>query len=71
MKPRKRVVMEKLSRLGKGVDDFDFRFWKKVGIQGKFSAAWEMVLDLNNWGKKRVYQPRLQRSVAALKSRRR
>jgi hypothetical protein len=26
---------------------FDLEFWRKVGAEGRFAAAWEMVLEVN------------------------
>lgn len=58
--------MCKITTLKKANRDFDLIFWKRVGVDGKFAALWQMVLDyreLKNYGD----QPRLQRSVASLK----
>lgn len=52
-----------------GSRDFDLEFWAKVGAEGRFEAAWDMVCDLNRWKGKNASQPRLQRSVASLKQR--
>ena len=42
---------------------FDLEFWRKVGAEGRFSAAWEMVLEVNAIRGKDRDEPRLRRSV--------
>lgn len=66
---KQRVVMSRLVKLKDADRSFDIKFWNRIGTEGKFRAAWEMVCDLPNWGKHHVDQPRLQRSVSALKRR--
>ena len=48
---------------------FDLEFWGKVGAEGRYAAAWQMVCELPLWKGKHAGQPRLQRSVASLKRR--
>lgn len=38
-----RVIYTKKSFLGKS--DFDREFWKKVPINDKFSATWQLMID--------------------------
>lgn len=69
MSLKKRVVMSRLVPL-KGLDrSFDLAFWRKVGPQGRFEAAWEMVRELPEWTFSRGRQQRLRRSSARLKLR--
>lgn len=61
--------MARLSRLEED-REFDLEFWAKVGAEGRFEAAWEMISEIDKMkGKKNAGQPRLQRSVASLKQR--
>ena len=66
---KKRVVMERLVPIKKCDRSFDLLFWKRVGVKGKFEAAWDMVRDLVNWNPKYAPKPRLRRSFAVLKQR--
>ncbi len=68
-KKKKKVVMSRLVSLQKADSSFDLAFWKKVGPQGKFEAAWDMVRDLVNWNSKYAPQQRLRRTVSLLKQR--
>lgn len=61
--------MSRLVSLKEADRSFDLLFWKKVGTQGKFEAAWDMVSDLPNWNPRYGNQQRLRRSVASLKLR--
>lgn len=49
---------------------FSLKFWKRVGVQGKFKAAWNMVCDLKNWNKKHGVQQKFQKNNQISKSRR-
>jgi hypothetical protein len=64
MNPR-RLITAKLVRFGDG-EKMDREFWRNVGAEGRFSAAWEMVAetDLARGGTGIV--PRLRRDVARL-----
>ncbi|MBI2082264.1 MAG: hypothetical protein HYT76_01720 [Deltaproteobacteria bacterium] len=66
---KKKVVMERFVPLEGCDKDFDLEFWRRVGTQGKFEAAWEMVLDLPNWNSRYANQQRLRRTVSSLKHR--
>jgi hypothetical protein len=61
MKPN-RIITAKLVHLGEG-DEMDQEFWRKAGAEGRFSAAWEMVGEVNAIRGGDGSQPRLQRSV--------
>lgn len=61
--------MSRLVRLKDADSSFDLKFWKRVGVRGKFEAAWDMVCDLCNWKPGHGPQQRLRRSVASLKLR--
>lgn len=61
--------MERMSKSFEETRDFDLIFWKRVGVQGLFAAAWQMVEDLYKFGNRHGRQQRLQRSIAVLKSR--
>lgn len=61
--------MSRLVPLKKAGHRFDLDFWEKVGTQGKFEAAWQMVTDLANWHSRYGSQQRLRRSLALLQRR--
>lgn len=42
---------------------FDLEFWRKVGPEGRFSAAWGMVKDYYLARGNDISQQRLQKSV--------
>ncbi len=42
---------------------FDLAFWKRVGAEGRFSAAWEMVLEVNAIKGEESRESRLRRSI--------
>jgi hypothetical protein len=64
---RKKVRMARLIKAVEMDRSFDLAFWKKVGAEGRFSAAWEMVLEVNAIRGKERREPRLRRSVQSLK----
>ena len=63
----KKVFMSKLVSLNKMDRSFDLEFWDKVGVQGRFQALWQMVLEAEAIKGKNV--PPLQRSVQNIKRR--
>ena len=48
---------------------FDIEFWQRVGVQGRFEAAWQMVKDAHSIRGEDVDESRLQRSVQNIKRR--
>ena len=42
---------------------FDLVFWRKVGTEGRFAAAWEMISEVDAIRGKDIGESRLQRSV--------
>jgi len=64
LRMEKRVVMSRVLRNGE-VDDgsFDIEFWQRVGAEGIFAAAWEMVSEARAIRGDDGDEPRLQRSV--------
>lgn len=65
----KPVMMFRITTLARSNDDFDFRFWQKVGPRGIFEAMSQMMEDHFKWGRRHVHPPGLQRHVAVLKRR--
>jgi len=65
MKKRK-VRMARMVPINEADRSFDLAFWEKVGAEGRFAAAWQMVLEVDAIRGKSVSQPRLQRSVQNL-----
>ena len=49
----------------KEADDgsFDLEFWQRIGAEGIFSAAWEMISEFQQFNGNNADEPRLQRSV--------
>jgi hypothetical protein len=41
-------------------------FWKRVGAEGRFAAAWQMVSEVNAIKGKEIGESRLQRSVQSI-----
>lgn len=64
---RRQNVTGKLVRAGsEEADKMDREFWRSVGAEGRFSAAWEMVGEVNAIRGGDGSQPRLQRSVQSV-----
>lgn len=60
------------SRLGETAGrSFDLEFWRRLGPEARFAAAWDAVLDLVRMGKLDASQLRLQRSRIRVIRRRR
>ena len=48
--PKKNLSKTRMARLVKAKDmdrSFDLLFWKRVGAEGRFAAAWQMVSEVN------------------------
>jgi len=60
---RKRVVMTRRVLLLEMDRSFDLEFWDKVGVEGRWEAAWEMTAEVQRIRGKSGNQSRLQRSV--------
>ncbi len=56
--------MSRVLRHGERDDGtFDLDFWQRVGAEGIFAAAWDMVNEVSSIRGGSGEQPRLQRSV--------
>ena len=66
--PRKPVRMARLTKASEMDRSFDLEFWERVGAEGRFSAARDMVLEVNAIRGKERREPRLRRSVHAKKT---
>ena len=66
-----RVRMARVLRNGARDDgSFDIEFWRRVGADGRFAAAWEMVREADAIrGVQNAGEPRLQRSVLRIERR--
>jgi hypothetical protein len=66
-----RVRMARVLRNGAQDDrSFDIEFWRRVGADGRFAAAWEMVCQADAIrGVQSAREPRLQRSVLRIERR--
>jgi hypothetical protein len=67
----RRVRMARVLRNGARDDgSFDIEFWRRVGADGRFAAAWEMVCEADAIrGVQNAREPRLQRSVLRIERR--
>lgn len=62
MKTERKII----ARLVRQQDDdrtFDLEFWQQAGVDARFEAAWQMVLDMLILKGEDVDEYRLQRSV--------
>jgi hypothetical protein len=66
---RKRVIMARLGKLGEDDGSFDFEFWRRVGTQGKWIAAWEMVKEFDVIKGGDGHIPRLHKSIHGIERR--
>lgn len=66
-----RVMMVKLARAKEPDMVFSIEFWRRIGVQGRFEAAWALVCDLKNWNPKHGAQQKLQNNYQISKSSRR
>jgi hypothetical protein len=48
---------------------FDLEFWDRVGAEGRFAAAWDMISEVSTLRGEDAGEPRLQRSVLRLRRR--
>jgi hypothetical protein len=62
MKPSK-TRMVRLVKVKDMDRSFDLLFWKRVGAEGRFAAAWQMVSEVNAIKGKEIGESRLQRFV--------
>lgn len=63
---RARVSMVRVLRSVKDDDgSFDLEFWERVGAEGRFAAAWEMVVETEAMRGESI--PRLQRSAVRIR----
>ena len=65
MKPSK----TRMARLVKAKDmdrSFDLLFWKGLGAEARFAAAWQMVSEVNAIKGIDIGESRLQRSVQSI-----
>jgi len=64
------VVMSRVLRGGEPDDgSFDLDFWQRIGAEGIFAAAWEMIEESRAFRGEHGDEPRLQRSVLRVISR--
>jgi hypothetical protein len=65
------VRMARVLRSGARDDgSFDIEFWRRVGAEGRFAAAWQMAREADAIrGVQSVREPRLQRSVLRIERR--
>jgi hypothetical protein len=67
--PKQNTPKTRMARLVKAGDMdrfFDLLFWKRVGAEARFAAAWQMVSEVNAIRGKDIGESRLQRSVQSI-----
>jgi hypothetical protein len=67
--PKQNIPKTRMARLVKAKDmdrSFDLLFWKRVGAEARFAAAWQMVSEVNAIKGKDSGESRLQRSVQSI-----
>lgn len=62
-----KIRTARLVPFGEADRSFDREFWRKVGPEGRFAAAWQMVVDAHLLRGKDASELRLQRSVAGFR----
>ena len=67
---KQRVIMERLIRRDEDNGEFDREFWRRVGPEKRFAAAWEMVSEAYFFKGQHAGESRLQRSVQHIERRR-
>lgn len=65
----KRLVIERLVRRDEDDGSFDREFWRRLGHEARFAAAWEMTAEVNLIRGKDADESRLQRSVERIQRR--
>ena len=66
----KRPAPVRVARLIKATDkdrSFDLAFWKRVGAEGRFSVAWDMVLEAEAIRGEKSRDSRLQKSIEKIR----
>jgi len=66
--PSPPLIMERLGKLNQSDRSFDVEFWQRQGSSAIFAAAWEMLVEANQWKKKSDSELAFQRTVESLKS---
>ena len=67
---KRTIITKKVKRSSQDINTFDREFWKKLGHEARFKAAWEMVSEAFLFkGEPDASKQRLQRSVQNIKRR--
>ena len=67
---QRRRTLVRMARLIKATDmdrSFDLAFWKKVGAEGRFSAAWQTVRGVETIRGEENHELRLQKSIEKIR----
>lgn len=59
----KRKITARLINIKDNNRSFDLEFWQQSGVEARFAAAWQMVLDMIAIRGEDGSQSRLQRSI--------
>lgn len=69
---KRKIYAKKVRKSSRDSKSFDREFWKKLGHEARFKAAWEMVSEVSLFrGEPDASQQRLQRSIQNIKRRKR
>lgn len=60
---KNKIVWINVASSFKEMEEFDIKFWRSVGAQGRFSATWLMLRDYMKVKGEHGDIPRLRRSV--------
>ena len=66
--PSAPLIMERLGKLSESGRSFDVEFWQRQESSAIFAAAWEILVEANQWKKKSDSELAFQRTVESLKS---
>ncbi|MDX2175071.1 MAG: hypothetical protein SF028_01230 [Candidatus Sumerlaeia bacterium] len=63
MSDKPRVVQCRVVKRGEAEKEFDRRFWREAGVEGRWEAAWQMLDEVYLMRGQEPVEHRLQRSV--------
>lgn len=64
---RKLVKWERVVKMQESNDDWNIKFWQRVGVNRRFSTSWEMLKEYSKIRGKSGVKFRLQRSIENIK----
>ncbi|MCX7715885.1 MAG: hypothetical protein N2Z73_00545 [Endomicrobia bacterium] len=64
---KKKVVMERITKISQADDGWSIKFWQKLSSTKRFSVTWKMLEDYEKFRGKNGVKFRLQRTVECIK----